>query len=72
MQIDLNELNKVWEVKPLKTTGVNEARKILENVATQVLPIMRNRKLKVRTLSEFRYTNAHVFYLTLVLLTLFF
>ncbi|KNA13933.1 hypothetical protein SOVF_112060 [Spinacia oleracea] len=57
MQIDLNELNKVWEVKPLKTTGVNEARKILENVATQVLPIMRNRKLKVRTLSEFSPSN---------------
>lgn len=51
--MDLSDLNKVWEVKPLKMTGENEARKILENVAKQVLPIMRKHKWKVHVLSEF-------------------
>ncbi|KAK2969977.1 hypothetical protein RJ640_008317, partial [Escallonia rubra] len=39
--MDLNDLNKVWEVKPLKKVRENEAREILEKVAKQVQPIMR-------------------------------
>lgn len=53
--MDLNDLNKVWEIKPLKKIGEEDARKILEKVAKQVQPIMRKRKWKVRILSEFRF-----------------
>lgn len=53
--MDLNDLNKVWEVKPLKKVRDDEAREILENVAKQVQPIMRKRKWKVKVLSEFWY-----------------
>ena len=53
--MDLNDLNKVWEIKPLKRIGEDEARKILEKVAKQVQPIMRKRKWKVKVLSEFWY-----------------
>ncbi|KAK2998334.1 hypothetical protein RJ639_024515 [Escallonia herrerae] len=49
----LNDLNKVWEVKPLKKVRENEAREILEKVAKQVQPIMRKRKWKVKILFEF-------------------
>ncbi|KAI3455698.1 hypothetical protein Pfo_012361 [Paulownia fortunei] len=55
--MDLNDLNKVWEVKPLKKVREDEAREILEKVAKQVQPIMRKRKWKVRVLSEFCPTN---------------
>lgn len=55
--MDLNDLNKVWEVKPLKKVREDEAREILENVAKQVQPIMRKRKWKVRVLSEFCPSN---------------
>ncbi|KAJ9568559.1 hypothetical protein OSB04_004525 [Centaurea solstitialis] len=51
--MDLNDLNKVWEVKPLKKPREDEAREILEKVAKQVQPIMRKRKWKVKILSEF-------------------
>lgn len=51
------DLNKVWEIKPLRMTGENEARKILENVAKQVQPIMYKRKWKVQVLSEFCPSN---------------
>ncbi|KAL3632140.1 hypothetical protein CASFOL_025124 [Castilleja foliolosa] len=51
--MDLNDLNKVWEVKPLKKVREDEAREILEKVAKQVQPIMRRRKWKVTVLSEF-------------------
>ena len=51
--MDLTDLNKVWEIKPLRMIGENEARKILENVAKQVQPIMYKRKWKVQVLSEF-------------------
>lgn len=51
--MDLNDLNKVWEVKPLKKVREDESREILEKVAKQVQPIMRKRKWKVRVLSEF-------------------
>lgn len=53
IHMDLNDLNKVWEVKPLKKVREDEARVILERVAKQVQPIMRKRKWKVRLLSEF-------------------
>ncbi|KAL3343971.1 hypothetical protein AABB24_027480 [Solanum stoloniferum] len=55
--MDLNDLNKVWEVKPLKKVRDDEAREILENVAKQVQPIMRKRKWKVKVLSEFCPAN---------------
>ncbi|KAK6118721.1 hypothetical protein DH2020_047526 [Rehmannia glutinosa] len=55
--MDLNDLNKVWEVKPMKKVREDEAREILEKVAKQVQPIMRKRKWKVRVLSEFWPTN---------------
>ncbi|XP_061373117.1 DNA-dependent metalloprotease WSS1-like [Gastrolobium bilobum] len=55
--MDLNDLNKVWEIKPLKRIGEDEARKILEKVAKQVQPIMRKRKWKVKVLSEFCPAN---------------
>ncbi|KAK7325329.1 hypothetical protein VNO77_29491 [Canavalia gladiata] len=55
--MDLNDLNKVWEIKPLKRIGEDEARKILEKVAKQVQPIMRKRKWKVNILSEFCPAN---------------
>jgi len=53
--MDLNDLNKVWEVKPLKKIREDEAREILEKVAKQVQPIMRKRRWKVKVLSEFWY-----------------
>jgi len=53
--MDLSDLNKVWEIKPLRRIGEDEARKILEKVAKQVQPIMRKRKWKVNVLSEFWY-----------------
>ncbi|KAL3511538.1 hypothetical protein ACH5RR_024255 [Cinchona calisaya] len=55
--MDLNDLNKVWEVKPLRRIRENEAREILEKIAKQVQPIMRTRKWKVRVLSEFCPAN---------------
>lgn len=56
--MDLNDLNKVWEIKPLVKIGEDEARKILEQVANQVQPIMRKRHWKVRILSEFWYSSS--------------
>ncbi|KAL9228442.1 hypothetical protein vseg_004025 [Gypsophila vaccaria] len=53
MQKDLRDLNKVWEIKPLKMIGEEEARKILEDVAKQVQPIMYKHQWKVPLLSEF-------------------
>ncbi|XP_054779619.1 DNA-dependent metalloprotease WSS1-like isoform X2 [Prosopis cineraria] len=55
--MDLNDLNKVWEIKPLKRIGEDEARRILEKIAKQVQPIMRKRKWKVKILSEFCPAN---------------
>lgn len=55
--MDLNDLNKVWEVKPLKMARENEAREILNNVVKQVQPIMHRRKWKVPVLSEFCPSN---------------
>lgn len=51
--MDLNDLNKVWEIKTLKKIRESEARQILQNIAKQVQPIMHRRKWKVRVLSEF-------------------
>ncbi|PWA86194.1 WLM-like protein [Artemisia annua] len=52
--MDLNDLNKVWETKPLNNkVRQDEAKQILEKVAKQVQPIMRKRKWKVKLLSEF-------------------
>ncbi|KAI3727397.1 hypothetical protein L1987_67211 [Smallanthus sonchifolius] len=57
VSMNLNDLNKVWEIKPLKMGREKEARQILEKVAKQVQPIMRNRKWKVNILSEFWPSN---------------
>ncbi|XP_052208576.1 uncharacterized protein LOC127812234 [Diospyros lotus] len=51
--MNVGDLNKVWEIKPLKKVGEDEARKILERVAKQVQPIMRKHKWRVKLLSEF-------------------
>ncbi|CAN0880469.1 DNA-dependent metalloprotease WSS1 [Linum grandiflorum] len=55
--MDLNDLNKVWEIKALKMIGEDEAKSILEKIAKQVQPIMRRRKWKVTVLSEFCPSN---------------
>ncbi|XP_062078816.1 uncharacterized protein LOC133783269 isoform X2 [Humulus lupulus] len=51
--MNVGDLHKVWEIKALKKPGEEEARKILENVAKQVQPIMRNHKWRVKLLTEF-------------------
>lgn len=55
--MDLNDLNKVWEIKVLKLSRESEAKEILQNVAKQVQHIMRKRKWKVKLLSEFCPSN---------------
>ncbi|KAD4889442.1 hypothetical protein R6Q59_037200 [Mikania micrantha] len=55
--MNLNDLNKVWDIKTLKMARENEAREILEKVAKQVQPIMRKREWKVKILSEFWPSN---------------
>uniref|UniRef100_A0A7N0SVS8 Uncharacterized protein n=1 Tax=Kalanchoe fedtschenkoi TaxID=63787 RepID=A0A7N0SVS8_KALFE len=55
--MNLGDLNKVWEVKPLKKIGEDEARNILEKIAKQVQPIMRKRQWRVKLLSEFCPSN---------------
>lgn len=48
------DLNKVWEIKTLKRKPKEEeARKILDSIAKQVQPIMRNHNWRVKVLSEF-------------------
>ncbi|KAL3579557.1 hypothetical protein D5086_021061 [Populus alba] len=55
--MELNDLNKVWEIEPLKMVGEEDAKKVLEKVAKQVQPIMKKRKWKVKVLSEFCPVN---------------
>ncbi|KAJ6802659.1 DNA-dependent metalloprotease WSS1 isoform X2 [Iris pallida] len=56
--MSLEDLNKVWEVRALKRKpNDDEARRFLERIASQVQPIMRRRKWKVKLLSEFCPTN---------------
>ncbi|KAG6760575.1 hypothetical protein POTOM_037098 [Populus tomentosa] len=55
--MDLNDLNKVWEIEPLKMVGEEDAKKVLEKVAKQAQPIMKKRKWKVKVLSEFCPVN---------------
>ncbi|KAL8113616.1 DNA-dependent metalloprotease WSS1-like [Apium graveolens] len=55
--MNLNDLNKVWEIKTLKKVRENEAKDILEKVAKQVEPIMRKRRWKVHVLCEFCPAN---------------
>ncbi|XP_031493532.1 DNA-dependent metalloprotease WSS1 isoform X2 [Nymphaea colorata] len=57
---DLGDLHKVWEVKPLKKAGEDEARRILQSIAKQVQPIMRKHKWRVKILSEFCPSNARL------------
>ncbi|KAL3697109.1 hypothetical protein R1sor_011185 [Riccia sorocarpa] len=51
--IEGGDLCKVWDIKTLGLERDAEARKLLEEVAKQVQPIMRKRKWKVPLLSEF-------------------
>lgn len=52
--MNTGDLHKVWEIKALKRKpGEEDARKILEKIAKQVQPIMRNHKWRVKVLSEF-------------------
>ncbi|GAV68800.1 zf-RanBP domain-containing protein/WLM domain-containing protein [Cephalotus follicularis] len=54
MNRKLGDLNKVWEIKALKTKPrAEEAKKILERISKEVQPIMRNHKWRVKVLSEF-------------------
>ncbi|KAL5702121.1 hypothetical protein ACHQM5_027377 [Ranunculus cassubicifolius] len=55
--MNLGDLNKVWEVKALKKPGENEARKMLDQIAKQVQPIMKKHKWRVQLLSEFYPSN---------------
>ncbi|CAN6479031.1 unnamed protein product [Victoria cruziana] len=57
---DIGDLHKVWEVKPLKKAGEDEARRILQRIAKQVQPIMRKHKWRVKILSEFCPSNARL------------
>lgn len=50
--MNLGDLNKVWEVKPLNKPGQEEARTILNKIAKQVQPIMKKHKWRVQLLSE--------------------
>lgn len=50
--MNLGDLNKVWEVKPLNKPGQEEARNILNKIAKQVQPIMKKHKWRVNLLSE--------------------
>jgi hypothetical protein len=58
MAANIADLNKVWDIRVLKKERAEEARKMLEQVAKQVQPIMRKRKWKVRMLSEFRCASS--------------
>lgn len=51
--IGSGHLCKVWEIKTLGKSRDAEARKLLEDVAKQVQPIMMKRKWTVKVLSEF-------------------
>ncbi|PIA31546.1 hypothetical protein AQUCO_04900088v1 [Aquilegia coerulea] len=55
--MNTGDLNKVWEIKPLKKPGEDEARKILDKIAKQVQPIMKKHKWRVKLLSEFSPSN---------------
>ncbi|PIA43357.1 hypothetical protein AQUCO_01900024v1 [Aquilegia coerulea] len=55
--MNTGDLNKVFEIKPLKKPGEDEARKILDKIAKQVQPIMKKRKWRVKLLSEFGPSN---------------
>ncbi|KAJ8774384.1 hypothetical protein K2173_011633 [Erythroxylum novogranatense] len=51
--MNLGDLNKVWEIRALKRKpGEEDAKKFLEKIAKQVQPIMRKRKWRVKILSE--------------------
>lgn len=59
--MNLGDLNKVWEIKTLKRKPNEEAaRKMLENIAKQVQPIMVKHKWRVKVLSEFCPKNARL------------
>lgn len=52
----VGDLNKVWEIRALKRKDrQDEATKMLDRIAKQVQPIMRNHKWRVKLLSEMWY-----------------
>lgn len=52
--MNLGDLNKVWEIKALKTkVKHDEATNLLHRIAKQVEPIMRKHNWRVKLLSEF-------------------
>ncbi|KAL6202847.1 hypothetical protein ACLB2K_026551 [Fragaria x ananassa] len=54
----VGDLNKVWEIRALKRKDrQDEATKMLDRIAKQVQPIMRNHKWRVKLLSEMCPTN---------------
>lgn len=59
----------MWEIKTLKRKDrEDEARKILEKIAIQVQPIMRNHRWRVKILSEFWYFARLLIVLSLVVI----
>ncbi|XP_050369957.1 uncharacterized protein LOC126788046 [Argentina anserina] len=56
--MNTGDLNKVWETRALKRKDrQDEATKMLDRIAKQVQPIMRNHKWRVKLLSEMCPTN---------------
>ena len=59
--MDLNDLNKDWDVEPLKDKiRENYARIFLHKIPKQIQPIMRKHHWKVKILSEVWYCTASV------------
>lgn len=59
IKMDLNDFNKVLEIKTLRKFRESEAREILQKIAKQVQPIMCKHKWKIGILSEFWYWLLH-------------
>lgn len=62
---------RVWETKALRRSGEGEAKRMLDRIAKQVQPIMRNHKWKVKLLSEmqlifFFFTFLSIFFFNLI------
>ncbi|GAY47683.1 hypothetical protein CUMW_106200 [Citrus unshiu] len=49
---------RLWETEALGRSGEGEAKRMLDRIAKQVQPIMRNHKWKVKLLSEMHSKNA--------------
>eukprot|EP00850_Spirogloea_muscicola_P023449 SM000358S13174 [mRNA] locus=s358:40711:41415:+ [translate_table: standard] len=58
VSLDSAAMHKVWEVRTLGRERDAEARRLLEDAAAQVQPIMRARRWRVALLTEFSPRNA--------------